>query len=52
MKKNKGGYLVDVLEGRRFPAGFFISFRNMSDNEIMNKQFKFKMVKMNNLRTA
>ena len=26
------------------------SFRNMSDNEIMNKQFKFKMVKMNNLR--
>ena len=49
-RKIKGGYLVDVLGIEGFLPVSLSSFRNMSDNEIMNKQFKFKMVKMNNLR--
>ena len=49
-RKIKGGYLVDVLGIEGFLPVSLSSFRNMPDNEIMNKQFKFKMVKMNNLR--
>lgn len=49
-RKIKGGYLVDVLGIEGFLPISLSSFRNVTDQEILNKQFKFKLVKLNNLR--
>lgn len=49
-RKIKGGYLVDVSGIEGFLPLSLSSFRNMTDQEVMNKQFKFKLVKLNNLR--
>ena len=49
-RKIKGGYLVDVGGIEGFLPVSLSSFRNTTDQEIMNKQFKFKLVKLNNLR--
>lgn len=49
-RKIKGGYLVDVCGIEGFLPISLSSFRNMPDQEILNRQFKFKLVKLNNLR--
>lgn len=49
-RKIKGGYLVDVAGIEGFLPLSLSSFRNMSDAEIMNKPFKFKLVKLNQMR--
>lgn len=49
-RKIKGGYLVDVCGIEGFLPLSLSSFRNMADTDILNRQFKFKMVKLNNLR--
>src|SRR3989338_8307369 len=49
-RKIKGGYLVDVSGIEGFLPLSLSSFRNMSDAEIMNKPFKFKLVKLNQMR--
>lgn len=49
-RKIKGGYLVDVCGIEGFLPVSLSSFRNMPDQEILNKQFKFKAVKLNNQR--
>ncbi|TAN61371.1 30S ribosomal protein S1 [bacterium] len=49
-RKIKGGYLVDVCGIEGFLPLSLSSFRNMADADILNRQFKFKMVKLNNLR--
>jgi len=50
MKKVKGGFLVDVMGIEGFLPVSLSTFRAASDREIMNKVFKFKIVKVNNLR--
>lgn len=49
-RKIKGGYLVDVTGIEGFLPLSLSSFRNMNDNEILGKEFKFKMVKLNQMR--
>ena len=49
-RKIKGGYLLDVCGIEGFLPISLSSFRNVSDQEILGKQFKFKLVKLNNLR--
>lgn len=49
-RKIKGGYLVDVSGIEGFLPISLSSFRNLSDQEMLNKQYKFKLVKLNNLR--
>lgn len=49
-RKIKGGYLVDVFGIEGFLPVSLSGFRNMSDQEVINKPFKFKLVKLNNLR--
>ena len=49
-RKIKGGYLVDVSGIEGFLPVSLSSFRNVTDQEIMGRQFKFKLVKLNNLR--
>lgn len=50
VKKVKGGFLVDVMGIEGFLPLSLSSFKNMSDRDILNKAFKFKIVKINNLR--
>ena len=49
-RKIKGGFLVDVSGIEGFLPISLSSFKNLSDHEILNKQYKFKLVKLNNLR--
>ncbi|MFA5089701.1 MAG: 30S ribosomal protein S1 [Candidatus Omnitrophota bacterium] len=50
VKKVKGGFLVDVSGVEGFLPASLSGFRNMLDKDILNKAFKFKIVKVNNLR--
>ncbi|MBM3246749.1 MAG: S1 RNA-binding domain-containing protein, partial [Candidatus Omnitrophica bacterium] len=49
-KKVKGGFLVDVMGIEGFLPASLSAFKNIPDKDIINKFFKFKIVKINNLR--
>lgn len=49
-RKIKGGYIADICGIEGFLPVSLATFRNMADQEIMNKLFKFKLVKLNNMR--
>jgi small subunit ribosomal protein S1 len=50
VKKVKGGFLVDVMGVEGFLPASLSAFRNVPDKNIINKAFKFKIIKINNLR--
>ncbi len=50
MKKVKGGFLVDVGGIEGFLPASLSAFKGVADKDILNKNFKFKIVKINNLR--
>jgi small subunit ribosomal protein S1 len=52
VKKVKGGFLVDVMGVEGFLPSSLSSFKNMADKDILYKTFKFKIVKINNLRRS
>jgi len=52
VKKVKGGFLVDIMGIEGFLPSSLSSFRNMADKDILYKMFKFKIVKVNNLRRS
>jgi len=49
-KKVKGGFIVDIMGADGFLPLSLSSFRNMSDQEIMYKKFKFQIMKLNKFR--
>ena len=49
-KKVKGGFLVDVEGVEGFLPGSLSGFREMSDKDIINQAFKFKVTKLNYFR--
>jgi small subunit ribosomal protein S1 len=51
-KKVKGGFLVDVTGIEGFLPTSLSAFKNMADKDILNKVFKFKIIKINNLRRS
>jgi len=51
-KKIKGGYLVDVMGIEGFLPASLSAFKNMADKDVIYKPFKFKIVKINNLRRS
>lgn len=50
IKKVKGGFIADVLGIEGFLPSSLSGFKTVSDKDILNKFFKFKIVKINNLR--
>ncbi|MDD5596178.1 MAG: 30S ribosomal protein S1 [Candidatus Omnitrophica bacterium] len=52
VKKVKGGFLVDAMGIEAFLPASLSAFKNVSDRDIINKTFKFKIVKINNLRRS
>lgn len=50
IRKVKGGFIVSVFGVEGFLPQSLSSFRNMSDDEIIAKSFKFQIVKMNKLK--
>ncbi|MCX5668792.1 MAG: S1 RNA-binding domain-containing protein, partial [Candidatus Omnitrophica bacterium] len=52
VKKVKGGFLVDIMGIEGFLPSSLSSFRNIADKDILYKIFKFKIVKVNNLRRS
>ena len=52
VKKVKGGFLVDIMGIEGFLPSSLSSFRNIADKDILYKVFKFKIVKVNNLRRS
>ncbi len=51
-KKVKGGFIVAVMGIEGFLPASLSAFKNMPDREILNKVFKFKIIKINNLRRS
>lgn len=51
-KKIKGGYLVDVMGIEGFLPASLSAFKNMADKDVLGKTFKFKIIKINNLRRS
>ncbi len=51
-KKVKGGFLVDVTGIEGFLPASLSAFKNIPEKEIITKVFKFKIVKINNLRRS
>lgn len=51
-KKVKGGFLVGVMGIEGFLPASLSAFKNIPDKEIINKIFKFKIIKINNLRRS
>lgn len=51
-KKIKGGFLVDVMGIEGFLPASLSAFKNMPDKDVLGKTFKFKIVKINNLRRS
>ncbi|MBM3247963.1 MAG: 30S ribosomal protein S1 [Candidatus Omnitrophica bacterium] len=49
-KKVKGGFIVDVFGADGFLPMSLSSFKNMTDDEIINKNFKFHVTKLNKIR--
>ncbi|MGA2775763.1 MAG: 30S ribosomal protein S1 [Candidatus Omnitrophota bacterium] len=52
VKKVKGGFLVDVMGVEGFLPSSLSSFKNVVDRDLLYKPFKFKIVKVNNLRRS
>lgn len=52
VKKVKGGFLVDVMGIEGFLPSSLSAFKGVAEKEIMYKPFKFKIVKVNNLRRS
>jgi len=52
VKKVKGGFLVDVMGVEGFLPSSLSSFKNVPDKDILYKPYKFKIVKINNLRRS
>lgn len=52
VKKVKGGFLVDVMGIEGFLPASLSAFKNVPEKDIMNKVFKFKILKINNLRRS
>ena len=52
VKKVKGGFLIDVMGVEGFLPSSLSSFKNVIDRDILYKSFKFKIVKVNNLRRS
>jgi small subunit ribosomal protein S1 len=52
VKKVKGGFLVDVLGIEGFLPSSLSAFKGVPEKDIMYKAFKFKIVKVNNLRRS
>ncbi|PIP20958.1 MAG: 30S ribosomal protein S1 [Candidatus Omnitrophica bacterium CG23_combo_of_CG06-09_8_20_14_all_40_11] len=50
VKKVKGGFLIDVVGIEGFLPTSLSSFRGLLDKNILNHPFKFKIIKVNNLR--
>ncbi len=50
--KIKGGYTLDVMGVDAFLPESLSTFRGKSQKEIINKEFKFQVVKMNNYRRS
>ncbi|MFA6217342.1 MAG: 30S ribosomal protein S1 [Candidatus Omnitrophota bacterium] len=49
-KKVKGGFLVDVMGIEGFLPASLSAFKGQTDKEILNKTFKFKIIKINKMR--
>lgn len=52
VKKVKGGFLVDVMGIEGFLPSSLSAFKNVPEKDTMYKPFKFKIVKVNNLRRS
>jgi len=52
VKKVKGGFLVDVMGVEGFLPSSLSAFKGVAEKEIMFKVFRFKIVKINNLRRS
>ena len=52
IKKVKGGFLVDVMGIEGFLPSSLSAFKAIPEKDIMYKPFKFKIVKVNNLRRS
>ena len=51
-RKVKGGFIVDVLGIEGFLPASLSAFKGVSDRDIISKTFKFKIVKINNMRKS
>ena len=51
-KKVKGGFIVDVAGIEGFLPASLSAFKNIPDKDVMGKFFKFKIIKINNLRRS
>jgi len=51
-RKIKGGFLIDVTGIEGFLPLSLSSFKALSDKDILNNMFKFKIIKINNLRRS
>lgn len=52
MRKVKGGFLVEVMGMEGFLPASLSMFRGVNDKDILGKLFKFKIVKLNNIRRS
>ncbi|MFH0790510.1 MAG: 30S ribosomal protein S1 [Candidatus Omnitrophota bacterium] len=52
LKKVKGGFIVDIMGIEGFLPASLSAFKGVADKEIINKLFRFKIVKVNNLRRS
>lgn len=52
VKKVKGGFLVDISGIEAFLPASLSAFKSVPERDIINKFFKFKIVKVNNLRRS
>ena len=52
IKKVKGGFLVDAMGIEGFLPSSLSAFKNVAEKDIMNRVYKFKIVKVNNLRRS
>jgi len=52
VKKVKGGFLVDIMGIEGFLPSSLSAFKGSPEKDIMYKVFKFKIVKVNNLRRS
>ncbi|NQU18580.1 30S ribosomal protein S1 [bacterium] len=51
-RKVKGGYIVDILGIEAFLPASLSALKGISDRQVLNNSFKFKIVKMNNIRRS
>jgi len=52
VKKVKGGFLVNVTGIEGFLPSSLSAFKNLPDKDVLQKVFKFKIVKINNMRRS